>query len=255
MDMFESIFSRRSVHHFEQEKVGWETIECILKFANNLPMLIDGNAVEFKLVSNVEKKQGFCGPLAVKAPYYICLSSEKGTDYLINAGYLMQQLNLYITSKGLGTCFMNLINPGHKLKATMKYEYVAALAFGKTTEPLCRSSLEAKRLPEKETVVYKEDVPQSIHQLITAARLAPSAYNTQPWRFVVYRTRIHIFVRKNILPLMKLHSCNLIDTGIMMANLLIAAEELWIDYSITKSDSLMNKPLQNNAYIYTLSIG
>jgi nitroreductase len=254
MNMYETIFSRRSIHHFKKEKVEWEVIENILKFADNLSMLINGISVEFKLVSNIEKKQGFCGPMAVKAPYYICLSSEKKTDYLINAGYMMQQLNLYIASKGLATCFMNLASPGHGLKATMKYEYVCALAFGTTAKQLYRNSQNAKRLPEKETVVYKEEVSQNIRQIITAARLSPSACNTQPWRFVVYKNRIHIFTRKNLLPAKKFMSYNLIDIGIMMANLLVAAEELWVDYSITKSYSLINKPLQNNAYVYSIII-
>ena len=255
MNMFEAIFSRKSIRHFQQEKVDWNIIAEILDYADNLPMLMEGISVEFKLVSNIEKKQGFHGPLSAKAPYYICISSEEKEDYLINAGYLMQQLNLYITSKGLATCFIgSTTTPGHSLKSTMKYEYVTALAFGKTTESLYRNSSEAKRLSEKEVVVYKEEVTPDIRQILTAARLAPSIFNSQPWRFVVYRNRIHIFTKKNSLLSTILDFNKMIDMGIMMANLLLAAEELWVDVSLSKSDSIKSKQFLNNEYVCTLSI-
>ncbi len=254
MNMFDVIFTRRSIRSFLMEKVEWETIADILAFANKLPMLTPGISVEFKLVSNIEKNQGFSGPFAVTAPYYICISSEEKEDYLLNAGYLIQQLNLYIESKGLGACFVGYASPGRGLKSTMKYEYVTALAFGKTNQPLFRDSANAKRLPEKDTVVYKEEVTPDIKKLISAARLAPSSYNIQPWRFVVYKNRIHIFAKKNNLIARALDKFKMVDMGIMLANLLLTAEELWIDVTLSKSDAVKNKTLKNNEYVTTILI-
>ncbi|NLK27171.1 MAG: hypothetical protein GX306_02325 [Clostridiales bacterium] len=255
MNMYEAIFKRKSVRHYLNEKVEWDVIADILEFADSLPKFVDDVAVEFKLVSNIETKQGFRGPFSVKAPYYICISSEKGEDYLLNAGFMMQQLSLYITSKGLGTCFVGLANPGRGLKSTMKYDYVIALAFGKPAVPLYRNNMDAKRLPEEDIVVYKEDVNSNIRQLITAARLSPSGLNNQPWRFVVYKNRIHVFTRKNVLLYKMMDTSNMIDIGVMLANVLIAAEELWVDVSISKLESLKNKPFQNNQYVLTITIG
>lgn len=254
MNTLDVINSRRSIRNFRQERIDWEVIADILDYANKLPMLIKDIAVEFKLVSNIEKKQGFGSPLAIKAPYYICISSEKKEDYLLNAGYLMQSLNLYIVSKGLGTCFLGS-SPGRGLKSTMKYEYIIALAFGMTDKPLFRDISEAKRQQEEELIVYKEAVTSDIQKLLTAARLAPSAYNNQPWRFVVYNNRIHIFARKIALLDKALNTIKMVDIGIMMANLLLAAEELWIDITISKSDIVKNKQFQNNEYILTVLIG
>lgn len=255
MNMFEAIFTRKSVRNFIMEKVEWKVLDDILKFANELPKLFDGIAVEFKLVSNIEKKQGFHGPFSVKAPYYICISSEKKDNYLLNAGYMMQQISLYLTTKGLGSCYLGLANPGRGLKSTMRYEYVIALAFGKSATPIHRNHLEANRLPEKDTVVYKEDVNADIRQILTAARLAPSGLNNQPWRFVVYKNRIHIFTRKNATLYKIMDANNMIDIGVMMAHLLIAAEELWVDVSISQLESLKNKPFQKNQYVLTVTIG
>lgn len=254
MNTFDAIFSRKSVRHFQYEKLEWDVISDILEYANSLPLLIEGIAIEFKLVSNIEANQGFNNPFSVRAPYYICISSENKEDYQLNAGYLMQQLNLYITAKGLGTCFV-LSGPGRGLKASMKYEYVIALAFGKTVSSPYRDSSKAKRLPESDVVVYKEEVTPDIKQIINAARLAPSAYNSQPWRFVVYKNRIHIFTKKNSFLAKALDYNKMIDMGIMLANLLLASEELWVDTSLTKSDTLKNKLFQNNEYVCTVIIG
>jgi nitroreductase len=254
MNTLDAIFSRKSIHRFKNEKLEWDIIADILEYANKLPMLIDGIAVEFKLVSNIEAEQGFFSPFQVRAPYYLCISSEVKEDYLLNAGYLMQQLDLYIAAKGIGTCF-TIASPGRGLKATMKFDYVVALAFGITSSALYRESSEARRLPEKELVVYKEEVTPDIKQILAAARLAPSTYNSQPWRFVVYRNRIHVFTKKNLLIAKAFDNLKMVDMGIMMANLLLAAEELWVEVSLSKSESLKNKSFQNNEYVCTISIG
>ncbi|MDD3174537.1 MAG: nitroreductase family protein [Herbinix sp.] len=254
MNTFDAIFSRRSIKHYLNEKLEWDVIANILDFANNLPMLIEGIAVEFKLVSNIETKQGFRGPFSMKAPYYLCISSEEKEDYLLNAGYLMQQLNLYMVSKGIATCFV-IGDPGHNLKSNMKYKYVVALAFGKTSSPLYRDSSEANRLPEKDVIVYKEEVSSDIKQVLTAARLAPSSYNSQPWRFVVYKNRIHVFTKKNTLITKALDFSKMVDMGIMLANLLLAADELWVDVTLNKSETLKTKQFHSNEYIRTIAIG
>lgn len=254
MNTFDAIYLGKSEKHFLNEKLDWDILSDILAFANTIPMLIEGIAVEFKLVSNIEEKQGFRGPFQIKAPYYICLSSEEKEDYLMNAGYLMQQLSLYLTAKGLGTCFQYR-NPGHGLKSTMKFDYILALAFGKTSSSASVNKKEEKSLPEEKLIVYKEEVASDIKQVLAAARLAPSSYNSQPWRFVVYKNRIHIFTRKNALIARLLDHNKMIDMGIMLANLMIAAEELWVEVSLGISDTLISKQLRNNQYVRTITIG
>ncbi len=255
MNMYDIIFSRKSIRSFYQETIDWEVIEDILRFADSLPMLTKDIKVEFKLISNIEQNQGFNSPFAVRAPYYICLSSEKKDDYLLNAGYLMQQLSLYIETKELGTCFLGAASPGWGLKKTMTFDYVITLAFGKSKVPLYRDPFLAKRSPEKELVVYKEEAPADVRKMLDAARLAPSAYNGQPWRFVVYKNRIHVFVKKNPWFAKPLDKLKMIDMGIMLANMMISAEELWVDLNLTKSDVVSNKSLRSNEYVLTVLIG
>lgn len=255
MNMYDTIFSRKSIRNYYQERIDWAILEDILAFADKLPMLFDGIKVEYKLINNIEENQGFNGPFTVKAPYYIVLSSEKKDNYLLNAGYVMQQINLYIESKGLGTCFMGGASPGMGLKKTIRYDYIITLAFGKPKSEPYRDPIEAKRLSENELVVYKEDASVDIHNILKAARLAPSSMNNQPWRFVVYKNHIHIFTKKNPWFAKPMDKTKMIDMGIMMANLMIAAEELWVDVKLTESESMMNKSFKKNEYVLTVKIG
>lgn len=254
VNLFKTIYTRKSIRNYIQEKLEWDLLEDILNYINQLPMLIDGIGTEIKLISNIEEKQGFTGPFTVKAPYYICISSEEREGHLLNAGYLMQHINLYIQSRGLGACFLGATKPGKELSSTMKYKYIISLAFGKSSEILHRDSSEAKRLPEEKLIVYKEDTSSDINELLTAARLAPSSLNSQPWRFVAYNNRIHVFAKKYPLIVRPVSKIKMLDMGIMLANMLIAADELWINVEFKKLESIATKKFKNNEYLVSLIV-
>ena len=156
VNLFKTIYNRKSIRNYIQEKLEWDLLEDILNYINQLPLLIDGIGTEIKLISNIEEKQGFTGPFTVKAPYYICISSEEKEGYLLNAGYLMQHINLYIQSRGLGACFLGATRPGKELSSTMKYNNIITLAFGKSSEILHRDSSEAKDCLKKNLQFIKK---------------------------------------------------------------------------------------------------
>jgi nitroreductase len=254
MNTFDAIFSRRSIRHFKNEKLEWNVISDILEYANKLPMLIEGIAVEFKLVSNIEAKQGFHSPFSVKAPYYLILTSVNTENYLINAGYLMQQISLYLTAKGLGSCYMGSAKPKKSNLQALEQEYVIAMAFGEGEHEVYRSSDKARRLPVDDIAVFKTEVNKNIKTLIQAARLSPSSMNSQPWGFVVYDNRIHVFCKKNIFLSGILSDNKYIDIGICLAHLLVAAEELWIDVKPVRMDNISNITFKKNDYVLTLKM-
>ena len=144
--------------------------------------------------------------------------------------------------------------PGKELASTMKYKYIIALAFGHSTEILKRDSSKAKRLSEDKIAVYKENAPSEIKQLIDAARLAPSSFNSQPWRFVVYENKVHMFAKKQLNIFTSSYNMKMLNMGIMIANFLIAADELWINIKLRRIQSITNKKLKNNEYVITALI-
>lgn len=74
---------------------------------------------------------------------------------------------------------------------------MVVMAFGKPKGSCYRKQAEAKRLSLDDLCVYKETPRQWMKQLLDAARMAPSSMNSQPWRFVVFDSRIHIFSKKH----------------------------------------------------------
>ena len=77
--------------------------------------------------------------------------------------------------------------------------------------------------------------------------------NGQPWRFVVYRSRIHIFARENLLSrVAATREMRQIDMGIVLSHLSLSAEELWMDAELTYLDQLAGRSVKGNTYVMSL---
>jgi hypothetical protein len=78
--------------------------------------------------------------------------------------------------------------------------------------------------------------------------------NNQPWRFVVYHNRIHLFCKKSHIFHNVISDNKLIDMGVVLANITQAADELWLESSFVKSEVFSNKELKNTEYITTIML-
>lgn len=254
MNLYEAIFVRKSIRKYKMDPLEQNKLDEIMTFAKSLPMLFEEIQVDYKIVSNTEANQLFNGAFVVKAPYYFILTSQHVPGYEINAGYLIHQVSLYMTSKGIGSCYIGSAKPKKAAIEGMQYDYVITLAFGQGEHEIYRSSEKAKRLPLEDIAVYKTEVNKNIKTLVQAARLAPSSMNSQPWRFVVYDNRIHIFSKKNVFLSGVFHEVKLIDIGICLAHFLVTAEELWIDVKPVKLDNISNISFKKNDYVISLKM-
>ena len=246
MNLYEAIFVRKSIRKYKMQAIEQTKLDGILHFAESLPMLFDDISVEYKIIDNTTEHQAFTGAFLVKAPYYLFIASDTIKNYKINCGYLLQQISLYLTAKGIGSCYLGSAKPRKDILAGLKHEYVLALAFGESEQEVYRIAEKAKRLPESDIAVYKTEVKKPVKTLIRAARLAPSSMNSQPWRFVVYNNRIHVFCKKNIFLSSVLSEIKLIDIGVCLANLLVAAEELWVDVKLLRLDNISSTAFKKN---------
>ncbi len=252
MNLYEAIFTRKSVRHYKMEPIEKKVMDNMMKYANTLDMLAEHHKVQFQIVENLKVKPALNGNFTVKAPYYLVLTSLQNEDYLINAGYLMEQVALYLTTKGIGSCFLG----AYRTNLDLEEGYVAAavLAFGKTESNIYRDAKKFKRLQLNELCTYKANVGENVKVMLQAARLAPSAMNNQPWRFVVYENRIHIFCKKDLTFMKQYKSLHYIDIGITLANLILAAEELWLNVEMMKSENIAEKSFKKNEYMLTVKI-
>lgn len=259
MNLYEAISVRKSVRRYNMNSFTQDKIEAILRFANSLPMLFPDIEVEFEVLDCTDDNKDnkyFNGiqPFKTKAPYYLILSSTKENGYYINAGYLMQQVSLYLTSKDIGSCFLGRIRLSDEVSINPSMEHVITLSFGESKSKTHRDIDKARRLPEEDTVTYKEDVSKDLRTIVSAGRTAPSSMNSQPWRFVAYNNRIHIFCKKNITNSKLISRMKLIDIGVSLGNMLVVMDEMWLSPDIGRLVKISNQYFKHYDYIITLKI-
>lgn len=254
MNMYEAIFVRKSVKKFVMEELEQTILDQILQFATDLPLVMDDAKVEFTIVNHLESETANSKLLTVKAPYYFVVACDNEPDQLLNAGFLMEQITLYIASRNLGTGVLSHMHLKTEMIEGLEHAPVLALAFGRTKEIMYHDNRKLHRLPEKEIVVYKTDVKTDVKLMVKAARLAPSYLNTQPWRLVAYENRIHVFCKKNVFVSDLMNEKKLLDVGVMVANMMLVAEELWIDVQVEKLENISNKFFKNNKYMFTVIV-
>lgn len=250
MNLFEAIFVRKSVRNYTNDALSPQTLEAILNRFDEIKGLFGGIETELAIFDNRKTEYKLLGMVGVKAPYYLVLYSEEKDRAMMNAGYLMEQLSLYLYTLGLGSCFIG--NPILKKKYMKRdnKKLMVVLAFGKAKGSCVRKQIEARRLSLNDLCVYKETPRQWMRQLLDAARMAPSSLNSQPWRFVVFDSRIHIFSKKHASD--RLGKWDELNFGIMFSHMMVVAEELWLDVDLIRLDELSQKNFPNNQYVLSV---
>ena len=183
----------------------------------------------------VNKTKGLYG---IKAPHYLVFGSEEKEGAFENIGFIGQQLDLFFSGSGLGSCWLGMAKPEEKAASSLPH--VISMAFGNPAEPLHREFPEFKRKP-------LAAICEGDDERLEAARLAPSGMNSQNWFFVAADGKIHCY-RNKPKPLLgfvfgKLGS---IDIGIALCHI---AEES-DSFSFSKE---ADTPLRNG-YIYMGSV-
>ncbi|MDO4260537.1 MAG: nitroreductase family protein [Eubacteriales bacterium] len=251
MTPYEAIFRRKSVRKYREDEISGKILEKIGRFEEDAIGIRPDIRVKWKILNGADRR--LKGLFRVRAPYYVALYSEICEDYRKNAGCLMEQLALYLHTRGIGSCYQG----GAKLKndEERELELVMIMAFGYPAEPLERRYEDFRRTELKRLVTIRGEFGKVQRKLLEAARLAPSAMNLQPWHFVATDGRIHLFVRKpGVVGYRLQQDFNLFDAGVALAHMLVTAEELWFDLEYQKLDSIVEKEFQNYIYVGSLTI-
>lgn len=247
MNLYEAIYVRKSVRNFNMDTLNPQIMDKIRNHYKELNGIFGNISTDYAILDNRKGQQKLLSLLGVKAPYYMAFYSEDTTRSLMNMGYLMEQMVLYMCSIGVGTCFLGTNRVKKNLFEKDGKKLIAIVAFGKSKGLHIRKQSEARRLSLEELCIYKEVPRQWMKQLLEAARLAPSSMNSQPWRFVVYDNRIHVFSKKHSLDQMK--KWDEVNFGIMFANMMVVAEELWLDVDLIRLEDISQKNFPNSQYV------
>lgn len=246
-DYYDVIFKRKSIRKYTKEPINEKTLEDISTYMHSVGPLYKNIQVEMKIVTQEEVKS----LLPIKAPYYILVSSENKEGYLTNVGFLIQQVDLYLSNNGIGSCWVGMAQPKKEIVKKSELEFVIALSFGYPEQILHRENIsEFKRKNIEEIRDVKER-----DRLIEAARLAPSATNSQPWYFKIENNKIHSYcIKPNFLKAILYKKMNQVDMGIAINHLWIAAKHYGNDVQYIVDEEVEENAPSGYYYIGTLVI-
>lgn len=218
MNYYKLATSRKSTRDFKDKSVSKNALKEIKEYFNVCKKLLLDIDVEMtildpKVCPNMTGCAGYADFL-IEAPHYILLTSEKTDNYLINAGFIGEDLVLKLTDMGISTCWIT-INNEDKLKERLRIKSdkvpVALIAFGyenavttiKRLDIVNQSNVTLKKRSNYEApklyiddAIYSEDMGiksdhstldhyQDLYQALVAACCAPSFLNRQPYRFII----------------------------------------------------------------------
>ncbi len=103
MTLYETIFKRRSVRKYETAPLDETAIDEIMQYVNNATQL-QGQSARFSIVSGDVVKKAL-------SPYAILAYSEDSDDALINIGYTLQGVDLWLQSSGYGSVWCGMATP------------------------------------------------------------------------------------------------------------------------------------------------
>jgi hypothetical protein len=176
-DFYPYIFKRKSVRKYSDTPLSAEQINAVHTAIGNLVPLFPDE--KYSLEFNPDKQR----------LYAYCENTLIGN---VNAGFLLQQLDLALFGAGLGRLWFGMGREPRDIKTTPPLSYAICLKVGVAAEPIARqNTAEFDRKPIGEII---SDV--DLHPAFEAVRIAPSARNAQPWRFERDGGAISVFRKK-----------------------------------------------------------
>ena len=242
IDLYSTIYKRKSIRRYESTPLDEGTLAKITNRFNQIKPLIEDIKTELKILpANTVK-----GLFAAKAPHYLAIFSEEKGGYLTNAGYILQQLDLYLSANGLGSCWLGVAKPSKEFINGSKLKFVISLAFGRPVEQLHRNGVgEFKRL----SLDQIRDA-RGMDDLLEPARLAPSASNSQKWFFTGGEGKLNVYVSNSLIQ----NRWSLIDAGIAICHIVIAAGHLGKKVESIKDSEAARNALGGKIYVTSLRI-
>ena len=252
-DYYDIIFKRKSVKKYDLTPLDENTLKEISNHLNNLKPMYDDIKTEVKIIplDEVETKKK-------QAPHYIAVFSEPRDGYLVNVGFMLQQMDLFLSGNDIGSCWQGSPRPNEDVLKSSDLEFVIVMSFGnpKKSKPeeLHRSGAsDFKRKPLSEISTVK-----GADEIVEAARLAPSAGNSQPWFFTGDENIIHAYgpkpyaVKEHKAP--KVKKYNVISIGIALYHLQVALEHFGKKAEITSDENAKMKAPENYDYVVSLKV-
>jgi nitroreductase len=215
--LYQAIPRRKSVRKYAPKALGQDARDAVLARTAKLMPFLPGMPVAFRILPEAQVK----GMVSAKAPHYLAVYAANEYMAQVNAAFMLQQMDLWLSAQGLGSCWLGMPNPAPEAANAEGLPFLVMLAFGAAAEDVHRADTsEFRRKAAAEiTGIAGAEAP------VEALRLAPSAVNRQPWRLAGDASALRLCGKKNnMLQKMMFGDMPRMDMGIALCHLWLAAE-------------------------------
>ena len=178
-DLYDQIFKRKSFHLFRgvgNDAITEDELNDITEAFDGFDRLYPDIRTAIRVIHS--SAVGF----KRDAEYCILIYSEEKDNYLMNAGYIGEQLDLYLAEHDIGSLWFGLGKVGEDQKEYDGMRFVIMIAMRKVKKrSLYRKDMFKAKRKSLGEVWSGEDITVGGLGVGEVARFAPSACNSQPW--------------------------------------------------------------------------
>ncbi len=270
-DIIQTITKRKSTRSFENKPIKEETKKMILEYIKKLTNPYDVK-IKYEILVNNKKetieKLGTYG--IIRNPSNFITATLVDESFALEAlGYELEELILYLTSIGIGSCWLGgTFNRSQFAKAAKLQDNeiipiivpIGYIAEKKTiTDRIMRSMSKGDARKEWQELFFKSDFNSPLSttdagsyiDVLEMVKLGPSASNKQPWRIVMEGNMFHFFEYKTpgyskIFP----YDIQRIDMGIAATHFSLCAKEKGLVGIFSVKEPIIEVP-ENTIYKFT----
>lgn len=220
MRLFFNTRNRRTEEQFRKQKIDSSVLMRVMAFAEEIAPLKRPSSVRVELVDSASSNVS--GAVSKTVPHYLLIFSGEEEYGYMNAGYAAGQLASYLHFLGISAQVQLGLEPWMYRQAAEGEKCMAAVAFGRAD---AGASHGKKKKPVEHPCIsreYREDWAEEVMDFTKKS----FPIRTGSVR-VLCRNNCICFIPKNFSGRKTVISE--LETGIAAANVMSAAEELWID--------------------------
>ena len=133
--MTEIIHKRKSIRKYDHTPLDDAALSKVREQIANVKPLYPNIRYSIEITSKTK------GMFGIAAPHYLVFRSDENEGYFENIGFIGQQMDLFFSESGIGSCWLGMAKPEKKGAQPL----VICMAFGKPSEPLHRELSDFKR--------------------------------------------------------------------------------------------------------------
>jgi nitroreductase len=254
MDIRSAICKRISMRHYESRTVPEEILRAVVKSGENSVALDGSIKIRFHLIEEgrlvAAQMTYLTGArfLFGSAPHFIIATSEEKSLFMLNMGFRMEQMILFATQQGLGTCWVGGmfteerigdflgLSKGERVIVLTPLGYPDTSFYGRMAHDVIElGSMNFGRRKPLSRIAFGSEwgspleiEDKELLEALECARLAPSWVNAQPWRFLVTGKEITAVAdaRGSYSSVRNGKHFYRLDVGIAMSHFFLAAKEI-----------------------------